>query len=205
MRTYVRGLAMLAAVATTTVAVAADIVIDPDDYPAGTVLNNLYPDVTLRALGVGPLNDHVLSLTSPLATTGTRVFGHTGDFPTLWGDGNFDWMRVDFAKGAIKVSLDFIADNNDANAVFNAYNSVGTLVDSDGSVGTFSPGQSVTLTVEAPDIAYVTAEGDPIHQIDNWALDHLVYVPEPATLSLLALGGLAVVRRRKRRRADQGV
>jgi hypothetical protein len=177
------------------------VTVDPDAFPAGTVLNNAYPGVTLTALG-DVVDSYVLSYTSSLATTGDRVFGMTGgDY--LWGDGNYDYMKAAFASGAVQVSLDFIADDYDENATLVAYDAIGNIVDQDASSGTYSPSQFVTLTVSAPYIAYIYAEGDPVYHIDNWALDNLVYtpVPEPATMVLLVLGSLTLLKQRRRTKA----
>lgn len=179
--------------------VEAVIIVDPDAFPAGTVLNNAYPNVTLTALGDVP-NADVLSVEDTYTSTGTRVFGHNGDFPSDWGDGWDNWLRVDFAIGATEVSLDFIADDYpDENAVLSAYDPSGILVDQMSSTGTYGAGDVVTLTVTAPYVSYILAEPD-VGGRDNWRLDHLVYepIPEPATVSLLGLGGLALIRRRRR-------
>ena len=67
---------------------ASLIVVDADAFPAGTVLNNAFPDVTLTAIGDSGVlaNDNVLSATSPDATTGSRVFADTSGSPTSWGE-----------------------------------------------------------------------------------------------------------------------
>jgi len=189
---------------------AAAVVVDPDAFPDGTVINNSFAGVTLTAMGSvsGP---NVLSLNSGLASTGVRVFGFVDDYPVansvLWGDGTIEELRADFAAGATSVSLDFIADDSsDENAELKAFNASDVLVAS-----AFTPlnvsqpqGVPVTLTVSDPHIAYIRATWDGINESDNGALDNLVYtpVPEPATLiiwSLLGAGGVGVSVWRRRR------
>ena len=203
MKTCAYTLAIVVLVATASVAMA-DIV-DPDAFPSGTVLNNAYPGVTLTALGDPGvlLNSDVIAMASALASTGSNIFGDTepGN-PGSWGDGSYDYLRADFAVGALTVSLDFIANHNgDDNAVLRAFNAAGVEVDVDGPYYVPGPpGTFRTLTVSAPYIAYVQAEWDEIGRFYNGMLDHLVYtpVPEPATLALLAAGAcLALLRRRR--------
>jgi hypothetical protein len=173
----------------------AIITVEPDVFPNNTVINNAYPGVTLTTLGAGPsgpMDPTVLALNSPYASTGERVFGHLGDYADLWGDGYFDWLRADFATGATQVSIDFIAsDGSDTNATLNAFDAGDNLVDTVVAPGPYSTYQVVTLTVTAPNIAYITAKGDPINQFDNWALDNLSYEPIPAPGAIL-LGGIGL-------------
>jgi hypothetical protein len=130
---------------------AALIAVEPDAFPAGTVLNNAFPGVTFTAIGdAGVLtNSNVLSLTDSHATTGTRVFGDTSGSPTAWGDGSFSYLRADFAAGATMVSLDFAADDTDSNPFLRAFNSANVMVAS-ASVGLVPLGSPVTLSVSAP-------------------------------------------------------
>jgi len=78
-------------------------VVDPDAFPAGTVLNNAYTGVTLTALGDPGvlLNSDVVARASTYASTGSNVFGDNepGNLDS-WGDGSYDYLRVDFAIGA---------------------------------------------------------------------------------------------------------
>jgi len=185
---------------------AADVVIDPDGFPAGTVLNNAYPGVTLTALGDPGvlLNSDVVAVTCSYASTGDQVFGNNDahGFHDNWGNGKYDWLRVDFEDGAINVSLDFgTNDSGDDNAVLEAYDSAGNLVNSDGPTDVPGPrGTYRTLSVSGPYIAYVEAHWDQVIQAENGYLDHLVYtpVPGPFSLGVLTVGALALVRRRRR-------
>lgn len=193
-------------------AARAMITVEPDAFPVGTVLNNAYPGVTLTALGPATGGDtRVLAYTHSLASTGTLVFGDPGETfnQTSWGDGNWDYLKADFAVGATTVSLDFISDNHsDANPVLAAYDSSNNLVASATVGGTYSAGQVVTLTVSASNIAYIYALGDPLSPIptggggtDAWVLDNLQYQPIPAPGAILLGGiGVAVVGWLRRRR-----
>jgi hypothetical protein len=178
---------------------AALVTVEPDSFPAGTVLNNAFPGVTLTAIGdTGVLtNSNVLSLTDPQATTGTRVFGDTSGSPTAWGDGSFSYLRADFAAGASMVLLDFAADDTDSNPFLRAFNSANIMVAS-ASAGLVPLGSPVTLSVSAPNIKYITASWDDLNHGDNGILDNLRYspVPEPGSAALLVMGALAGTARR---------
>jgi hypothetical protein len=186
---------------------AALITVDPDSFPAGTILNSAFSGVTLTALGGSNLeNSNVLSAPSPFASTGTRVFADTdGASPTSWGNGSFSYLRADFAAGTTTVLLDFVADSlNDCYPFLRAFDSGNNLLAS-ASAGCFSNGNSVTLSVSATNIAYVTASWDDEYRVYNGSLDNLRFevpggaVPEPGTLALLGLGlaGVAATRRRQ--------
>lgn len=182
---------------------ADTITIDADAFPAGTVLNNAFPGVTLTAVGdPGVLvNNDVIAETDPYATTGTQVFADTSSSPTSWGDGSFSYLRVDFAGGTTQVSLDFAADDSsDSNPYLEAFDSSNNLVDS-ATAGLVPLGSPVTLTVSASDIAYIEASWDQVNRSDNGILDNLRYetpVPEPSSLSLITLAGSVLLYYRRR-------
>lgn len=196
-------------------AARAMITVEPDAFPVGTVLNNAYPGVTLTALGDGlGGNSNVVSYSyswggMQFYSTPTLVFGHQGGGNNgTWGDGIFEYLKADFAVGATTVSLDFISDNNTGNdkwGYLKAYDSANNLVASvntgdNGGAG-YPPLTVITLTVSAPNIAYVLAEGDPGNRIDSWVLDNLQYQPIPAPGAILLGGiGVAVVGWLRRRR-----
>ena len=188
---------------------ARAVTVDPDAFAHGTVIRNAFPNVTLTAQGCNLPNDNVLAWTDPLASTGINSFAH-GITHYLqeeleWGNGYNHWMRADFANGAIRVSIDFIADDDtDDDALLRAFNAGGTELDSDASVGVYSTGEVVTLTVEAPDIAYVLIEPD-VGAGSAWHLDHLVYdettvIPEPVSAFGVMMGLCLIAHRLRRRR-----
>jgi len=182
--------------------------VDADAFAAGTDISNAFAGVTLSTVRAGdgdPATDitstgSVFAVASGNATTGSNVFGQTaGD--SSWGNGSFEYLRVDFAAGALTVSLDFMTnESSDSNPELLAFNAGGTLVDSDFFGGAVTG--SRTLSV-AGDISYVFAYWDERTRFENGLLDNLVYetaaIPVPAALPLV-LGGLGALGLAKRRR-----
>jgi hypothetical protein len=194
---------------------SAAVMVEPDAFVNGTDISHAYPGVTLTDVNGGGAVSPVISRTSPYASTGSRVFGRfSGE--DLWGNGSWDFLRIDLVPPAGSASLDFISDDGDANPVLAAYDAAGNLLTFATVPGSFSPGAVVPLTVSAPNIATVLALGDPpadsfdtIAEItavtqggaDNWAVDNFNYsaIPEPASITLIvAAVALSVGRRRTR-------
>jgi len=187
---------------------AALVAVDPDDFASGTDISNLFDDITLTTCFNGPgICDNsggVFSLNSPHSTTGNRAFAHSSTNDT-WGNGVFEWLRVDFDVAVDFVSLDFAANDGggDTNPQLLAFDSFGTQIDisSDDFVAS---GEFVTLTVTGTNIASIGAYWDEINRQESGSLDNLVYntveVSAPASIAILGLGivGLGLVRRKKR-------
>jgi hypothetical protein len=134
----------------------------------------------------------VYSDSSPYASTGSRVYAHDTSDET-WGDGIFEYLRIDFVNPVTGVRVDFIAnDSSDDNGVLAVYdiseNLLGFAVADISGTGNFE-----TLEVLASDISIACLFGDPIGDIsdlgsltpnsggpDNFVFDHLQYLPVPA-------------------------
>ena len=88
----------------------------------------------------------------------------------------------------------FFGDSNAGTSigVLEAYDATDQLLGTDTAVTDAS--FSALLEVSAPGIAYVRFTQD----ADGGVVDSFAFTPEPATLSLLALGGLSLLRRRRK-------
>ena len=185
----------------------AIVICDPDEFADGTLLNTIWPGITLTALddpaGTVLPDGNVYAVNSTCVSTGMRGFGNSepGLCPA-WGNGNFDYLRVDFSMGATEVYLDFVANDagGDANPYINAYDAGGNLVDSD-TVSYVAAQAFATLSVSHPDIAYIEASWDMLARSQNGSLDNLRYEPASVpdassalmllTVALLGLGALS--------------
>lgn len=197
-------------------ATAAPVVIDADGFVVGTNISNSFAGVTLATVDDAGATSPVFALGSAFASTPGNVFGHGDADPEQWGNGIWEFLRIDIAAGATQVQIDFIADDDgDSGGVLAAYDSLGNLLDFDQTPGgPITAGDVFSLTVAAADIAFVLALGDPLGDLadvasvtesggglDAWVLDNarITVVPEPASwvLAALAATGLAIGHRRR--------
>ena len=181
---------------------AITVTVEPDDYPDDTLLNTVSPFVTLSGEFHGSAKFDVYSasqnsiqeLAHALASTGTKVFAydHVHSF------NGRPYLRMDFSQPVSSVSIDFGASNTFATphqGEMYAYSAAGFTVGSY-LAGNVPALQHETMTVSGDGIAYAIAYAG----YDTYgSLDHLVFTiptPEPSTLILTAIGGLAMRRRR---------
>ena len=190
------------------VASAAPTIVDPDAFMDGADISNAFAGVTLttvfanNATATPTGTGAVFAVADVNASTGMLAFGQS---PTnsSWGNGVFEYLRVDFASIVSSVSLDFFAnDTSDSNPQLLGFDSGDNQVDVDSFLGAVPIGFPLTLTVTG-NISYVFAYWDEINRNENGGLDNLQYVssvPEPGTLALLGMGlaGMGLGRRRKR-------
>ena len=180
------------------------IAIEPDDYVAGTVLDQLFPALTLRTANaaneampffpVTAVNENF----SGYAPTGTKVFGNAGI--NFWND---NWrLRLDFSQPADFISLKFGGGNyfQGETAQLDVFSSSGSLLASYISQPRL-PGSFETLSVSRPagDIAWAVAYLPP-GSGSFGRFDQLQYsvVPEPTLGAfLIAVSGLWFASRRK--------
>ena len=186
-------------------ALAATIVIDPDDSGISHEdnISSFFSGlgVTLSAVGVADTN--VYALDSSFAPTGARVFG--------WSDGSFDdhWarpsspsFRADFTGFLAKeVSVDIEPFANAA--TLEAFGTSGSL----GSVTTCCD-TTLTFAAAGDEIEHIVLDFEDIGGEDRGLLDHLVIthegpvipLPPAVGMGLVVLGGMGVVRVSRRRR-----
>lgn len=177
------------------------VVIEPDDYPDGTVLNTVSPWVTLSTGAFGdnrPTFDVTAVTESSLGhpSTGVKVFAHSAGVPFFNSDRSF---RMDFDAPPQRIEVDYIASGFSSESYLGrleAYSAAGNLL---GAVETalLSEGQIGTLSLSTPGIAYAVAypPDDPFGDFDYLRIT----VPEPACLTLVAVGAALGAPRRSGR------
>jgi hypothetical protein len=177
-----------------------EVVVEPDDYPAGTEISHLFPGVTLSTVNSDLGDPSVFALVPPKpywASTGELVFGHAGNYPAHWvmdtvSPFRYGALRADFLPPVQSVTLDFIGNDASDYGQLTAYDAGGTLLASL-QTGLLTSGEVEALTVaNLGDISYIIAGG---LLADTVCLDHMI-IPEPAA-ALLLLGAAALVGRRR--------
>ena len=151
--------------------------------------------------GDGPfIFDNVLP-GSYIPASPTRILGNKGGSATL------GTMQIDFdvpvsnVTGYLNVASEYEDPQaSEASVTVKAYDSTGGLLDSATAMHNYGVSNTMFDLWGNQDIAYVTfthSEGPTNYY---WACDDIGYqvIPEPATMSLLVLGGLALIRRRRK-------
>jgi hypothetical protein len=173
---------------------ARAVVIEPDDYPAGTTLTNINPSV--RLVTQTPIGPDTFDVTSAegdsaindLSPTGTRVFAHVG-IPFFLDSRK---LRAEFNGVTSSVSFAFAGSSTTAQGDvgrLEAYGAGGQLLAFD-ETAPLPAGQFETLSIARPatDIAYTlayTSVGS-FGRFDAMTFAQPVPVPEPT-------GGVAIV------------
>jgi len=157
------------------------------------------PDQYLYFGGNQNLNGYLPGLNfSPQVTVLDRVrygYNDTG-YPPHSGDAVIfsdpeDYMRIDFLGFTSPYVEMWYTCGTGFQFYVEGYNAAGQLVDSAAGSGNY--GSNALISISGAGIAYVM-----VHDTGNlFTIDDLGYIPEPAALSLLALGGLAVLKRRR--------
>lgn len=179
------------------------LVLDPDDYPDGTVLNHVIPEVSLLTAGRDnlphpprPFDVTVHETTFPWQPpTGDSIFAHMG--VPFWNTDRR--LRMDFNGLVYDLSIDFQGGDNlvAQQGVLEVYALDGTLTGTYLTQPLFG-GQVETMTIThlVPDIAWAiayTTTGSPFGRLDHLVFTAPVPVPEPQTIGLLGLGAIAGV------------
>lgn len=180
-------------------AVAQTYLIEPDDYPDGTVLDHILPAVHLTSAGadnlpIPPVPFEVTAVGDLLdfATTGTNVFA-CANVP-FWNSDQR--LRMEFASPVSSVTIDFAGGAYFTNETgrLDGYNAAGQLVASY-VTGPQPAGHMETMAIasEATDIAWAVAYVPPGLGVFG-RLDNLRFgvVPRPV-LQLGLVNGIAVL------------
>lgn len=183
---------------------------DADGYSESTNISTAFAGLTLSSIGRSSgLDGFVYAYEDDLASTGTSVFGHNlsnhrqwyyDAYPEPHHPDDFGF-RADFDQPANSVAIDVIADSSWDYAKVRAYDSSGQFLEATFSEPLMTPGQVFRATInrDSFDIAYIIAGGIFGNSATPVYLDNLTanVIPEPGTLLLLGLGGLALLRKRK--------
>jgi len=202
----IRLFTVLLALSVVSSAICQTIIIEPDNYTNGMVLDHIVPQVSLITAGsddlpIPPVSFDVTANYDPshFTSTGTNVFGQAN--VQFWNTNRR--LRMDFTAPVSSVAIDFIGGDLFANDVgqLDVFNSSGGLIGSY-VTGPKPPGAVETMSVSRSvgDIAWAVAYlpgGDG----SFGRLDHLefVVVPEPACATLVVFGGVILASSRVRR------
>jgi hypothetical protein len=140
--------------------------VEPDDYAAGAVLNDVAPGAILSVAEYAGVNV-VAAVAANAASTGTSVIASS--VTPQWFDGHS--LRIDFDAPTAFVSIDAISDDAMDRATLSAYASDDTLL-ATYNTASLAAGNAETMFIDRPtsDIAYVIATGlglEAIH-LDNF-------------------------------------
>jgi hypothetical protein len=178
---------------------AQTYIIEPDDYPDGTVLDHILPAVHLTSAGadnlpIPPIPFEVTAVGDLLdfATTGTNVFA-CANVP-FWNSDQR--LRMEFATPVSSVTIDFAGGQYFTNETgrLDGYNAAGQLVVSYVTAPQ-AAGHMETMTIsrEATDIAWAVAYVPPdlgaFGRLDNLRFG---IVPRPV-LQLGMVNGIAIL------------
>jgi hypothetical protein len=203
------------ALAAATKSYAGLVVVDPDAYTNGTDISNGYVGVTLEAYGSFVVGSEVYALDDGVYSTHPHCFAYIdSEFGPYggWGEAGGgpqdpdELFRAIFDVPTSFVSINVVEGEGQETATvgfLRAYDASDNLLAEVLSGGLYN-GAGETLTISRPgaDIAYVDAgapASSPYIHLDRLAFDDQAerVIPEPATMTLLGLGALALVRRRR--------
>jgi hypothetical protein len=196
---------MLAAIALLAVAAAvamAQVIVEPDNFAPGTDISTATLGLTLSTVSSNHGDPSVFAVPPLLpawASTGALVFGHVDPFKEHWvtdttPEFQYGALRADFDTPAPRVEIDVIGNDIFGDfGVLRAYDAAGALL-AEVQSAHLGNGESARLIADGVgEIAYVIAGG---LGTDTVGLDRLYFVPEPGSLTLMAIATLGMARRR---------
>jgi hypothetical protein len=171
--------------------------IEPDDYSANAVLENVNPDATLTAIGTATSGNAVYARSVGTGSTGTQAFGTCGFmggggtcsiYATEWTSRTRQ-LRIDFTSPVTTVSIDALSINPSSYGRLAIYDVNNNLL-ARYTTKSLASGQSETMTLSRPtaDIAYAIAGG---HADTGVRLDNLTFGPETIAVTD-ALGAYSI-------------
>jgi hypothetical protein len=177
---------------------AQTVVVEPDDYANGTVLNTASPYVSLTTAGsnnlpIPPRSFDILATTSTKPwqpPTGNNVFSAAG-VPFFPSTGR---LRMDFNGLVSSLSIAFQGGNTLSveRGRLDVFGSNGSLLSSYETQDLLG-GQTeiMSITRGSADIAWATAysvpEADPFGRLDALSFSMPIAVPEPGAMSFVAM------------------
>jgi len=162
--------------------------LEPDDYASNTVLQQVVPGVTVKAIGSAVANDVVVARSAGQGSTGTRVFGACtfvqggtcSIYATEWTT-ETRHLRMDFSTPVSTISLDALGVGAADYGRLEIYDASNQLL-ARHTTALLASGVSATMTLSRPtaDIAYAIARGygDTAPRFDN-----LRFGPETAAVT----------------------
>jgi len=171
--------------------------IEPDDHTDdSTLLNNVIPEVTLSAQGIGVADNSVTARTVAATSTGNRAFAlfakpagglnHSG-FTEEWTSTTRQ-LRMDFSSPVTTVSIDAVGNSAGDIGRLEIYDTNDQLL-ARYTTGSLSAGtvETMTLSRATADIAYAVARSHGTDATDSLQnrilLDNLQFGPESAVHS----------------------
>ena len=161
----------------------ASTALEPDGFAAGTVLTGVDPRVALSVLGTSnePLGFGVTAVVDAGATTGSKVFAHSG-VPFF---GNSRKLKMNFSPPVDRVAIDFSGGASIGTEIgrLEIYDAAGTLLNTYVTQSrAYRAKETMTLSTPGKFIAYAIAYTDPSGSFGR--LDNLTFgPPEPEALT----------------------
>lgn len=163
--------------------------IEPDDFAANAVINNVIPEAKLTAIGTAVSGGAVYARSVGQGSTGSQAFGacsFTGSggacsiFQTEWTSRSRQ-LRIDFTSPVTTVSIDALSNNAVGYGRLAIYDVNNNLL-ARYTTAALASGQVEAMTLGRPtaDIAYAIAGG---HADASVRLDNLRFGPEASAVT----------------------
>jgi hypothetical protein len=186
-------------------AAQSQIVLEPDNYASGTVLNHVLPEVSLITAASNnlPHPPRGFDITAASSTfpfqppTGTNVFAHVG-VPFFYTDRR---LRMDFNGLVSDLAIDFQGGSQGIaeQGTLQVFDSSGSMIDSF-TTAPLLGGAIQTMAINRPTadvawaVAYTLTDESPFGRLDHLSFSTPLPVPEPAPLVIGLMALIAFAR-----------